>query len=58
MARLLRDAITLVQREKSEIKAPLRDLPVLSGHRPLGELPQRADLYEEMFSDEVFGGRP
>jgi hypothetical protein len=58
MARLLRDAITLVQREKSEIKAPLRDLPVLSGHRPLGELPSRADLYGEIFSDEVFGGRP
>jgi hypothetical protein len=58
MAKLLRDAIALVQREKKEIKAPLRDLPVLPGHRPLGDLPSHADLYEEMFSDEVFGGQP
>jgi hypothetical protein len=58
MAKLLRDAITLVQHEKNEIKTPLRDLPILPGHRPLGGLPSRADLYEEMFSDEVFGGRP
>ena len=58
MAKLLRDAITLVQPEKSEIKVPLRDLPVLPGHRPLGDLPLRADLYDEMFSNKVFGGQP
>jgi hypothetical protein len=57
MAKLLRDAITLVQREKHEIKSPLRDLPVLTGHRPVGDLPSRADLYEEIFSAEIFGAR-
>jgi hypothetical protein len=47
---LLREAIAAFHRE-SQAKAPLRKLPSLSGHRPLGELPSRADLYEEMFSD-------
>lgn len=50
---LLREAIAAFRRE-SEGKVPLRDLPALWGHRPLGELPSRADLYEEMFPN----GRP
>lgn len=56
MEQLLREAIAAFQRE-SEKKVPLRDLPVLPGHRPLRELPSRADLYEEIFPDEVSGGR-
>jgi hypothetical protein len=49
---LLREAIAAFRRT-SEGKAPLQNLPALSGHRPLGELPSRTDLYDEMFD-----GRP
>jgi len=58
MGQLLREAVTTFQREKVERKAPLRDLPVLPGHRPLADLPSRADLYEEMFSAEVSDEQP
>ena len=34
-----------------EPRTPLRELPVLSGHRPLGEPPSRAELHEEIFRD-------
>jgi hypothetical protein len=57
MEQLLREAIAAFQ-SGTEAKAPLRDLPVLSGHRPLGGLPSRADLYDEMFPDEVSKGQP
>lgn len=57
MEQLLREAIAAFQ-HGPRVKAPLRDLPVLPGHRPLGELPARADLYEEMFSDEASNGQP
>ena len=36
--------------EKLEERPRLTDLPVLAGHRPLGELPTRAEVYDEMFS--------
>jgi hypothetical protein len=58
MTQLLRDAITVFQPEKFRAKALLRDLPVFPGHRPLGELPSRADLYDEIFPDEVSSGLP
>jgi hypothetical protein len=57
MGQLLREAIAVLQREETERKAPLRDLPILPGHRPLGDLPSRADLYDEMFSAEFSNGR-
>ena len=57
MEQLLREAIAALQ-PGTRAKNPLRALPVLPGHRPLGELPSRADLYEEMFSDEVSNGQP
>ena len=40
------------QREAAEMRRP-RDLPVLRGHRPVADLPGRADLYEEMLSNKV-----
>jgi hypothetical protein len=57
MEQLLREAIASFQ-NRARAKAPLRDLPVLQGHSPMGELPSRADLYEEMFSDEASSGQP
>ena len=35
---------------------PVVDLPVLHGHRPIGELPTRADIHDEIFADET--GKP
>jgi len=58
MGQLLREAMTGVRRERIEKKAPLRDLPVLPGHRPLGDLPSRADLYDEIFPAESSNGQP
>jgi hypothetical protein len=58
MRQLLHEMIAGFQRETVNRKSPLRDLPVLQGHRPLGDLPSRADLYEEMFSAEASSGRP
>jgi hypothetical protein len=58
MEQLLREAVAVLRREEAEKKTPLRDLPVLSGHHPVGDLPSRADLYEEMFSTEASDGLP
>ena len=38
--------------EKLEVSERLTDLPVLAGHRPVGELPTRAELYDDIFSGE------
>jgi hypothetical protein len=46
---LLQEALTLFRSERIEGKAPLRDLPVFPGHRPVADLPSRADLYDEVF---------
>jgi hypothetical protein len=58
MEQLLREALAILRGEETEKKAPLRDLPALSGHHPVGNLPSRADLYEELFSTEASDGRP
>lgn len=34
-----------------ETRSRLIDLPVLDGPRPVGELPSRAEVYEEIWSD-------
>jgi hypothetical protein len=49
---LVQEILAAFQRESVESRKPLRDLPVLSGHRPVADLPGRADLYEEMFSEK------
>lgn len=55
---LIRDALMAVRSGFAEARIPLRDLPLLPGHRPLAELPSRDDLYEEMFSAEDVGSQP
>jgi hypothetical protein len=55
---LIRDALTAVRSGFGEARKPLRDLPLLPGHRPLRELPAREDLYEEMFSAGDPGSQP
>lgn len=55
---LVQETLASFERATVEMRKPLRDLPVLSGHRPVEDLPARADLYEEMFSGEGSGSRP
>ena len=55
---LIRDALMAVRSGFAEVRKPLRDLPLLPGHRPLTELPSRGDLYEEMFSAGDAGSQP
>jgi hypothetical protein len=49
IAQLIREAMVLYRAERLEPKGRLTELPVLAGHRPLGPLPARSDLYDEMF---------
>jgi hypothetical protein len=53
---LLQEALAMFRSERIEGKAPLRDLPVFPGYRPLTGLPSRADLYDEVF--ETRDSRP
>lgn len=52
IARLIREAMAFYRAERLEKRARLTDLPVLAGHRPLGELPSRSELYDEVFDRE------
>lgn len=58
LEQLIREALMAVRSGFGEAQKPLRDLPLLPGHRPLTELPVRGDLYEEMFSAEELGSQP
>jgi hypothetical protein len=55
---LIQETLAFIQRNATEPRKPLRDLPVFPGHRPLADLPSRADLYEELFSPDGSGTRP
>ncbi len=48
VASLIRDAMAFYRAERLDKRAPLKNIPVLTGHRPLGELPKRAEIYEEI----------
>jgi hypothetical protein len=49
VAQLIREAMALYRVERLAERRPLKELPVLAGHRPLGPLPSRAEVYEETF---------
>ena len=51
IAQLIRDAMALYRAQRLEPRSRLDDVPVLLGHRPLGELPSREDLYDEAFGE-------
>ena len=57
IAQLVREAMTFYREERLQPRTRLRGVPVLPGHRPLGELPPRAELYEEAFRDHTAAGR-
>lgn len=51
---LVREAIALYRAERLEDREPLTDLPVLSGHRLIRELPSRTEVWDEiLLSDEI-----
>lgn len=49
IAQLIREAMSLYRREHIEPRTPLRQVPILPGHRLVAELPTREDLYDEAF---------
>ena len=49
IAQLIREAMFLFRAEHLEGQTPLRELPVLAGHKSVGALPSRAELYDEVF---------
>ncbi|CAN5673163.1 hypothetical protein BH24DEI1_BH24DEI1_01980 [soil metagenome] len=51
IAQLIREAMTFYRQAKLEVRTPLSDLPVLVGHRAVTALPERAELYEEVFAE-------
>lgn len=57
IAQLVREAMTFYRRERLHPRTPLREVPVLPGHRPLRALPTRSELYDEVFDGRRAGGR-
>ena len=50
IAQLIREAMAFYRQERLEQRTPLRDVPVLVGHRLVTGLPARGELYDEVFS--------
>jgi len=51
IAQLIREALANYRAEKLEARTPLIELPILAGHRLISDLPRRAEIYEEIFSE-------
>ena len=52
IAQLIREALAAYREEKLEAKTPLVELPILEGHRLINDLPSRAEIYKEIFSEQ------
>ncbi len=50
IAQLIREAMALYRVQQIPNRTPLAGLPVLPGHRPTGELPSRAEIYDEVYA--------
>ena len=57
IAQLVREAMAFYREERLHPRTRLQEVPVLPGHRPLGELPSRGELYEEIFRERGRDGR-
>ena len=53
VAQLIQEAMALYRKERLQARPLLTDLPILHGHRPIGGLPTRADIHDEIFADET-----
>ena len=52
VAQLIREAMAVYRAERLEERGALSDLPVLPGHRPVGELPDRSEVWREVFDGD------
>lgn len=52
IAQLIRESMAVYRSEHLERRERLTELPVFAGHRPVGDLPSRSEIY-----DEIFAGR-
>jgi hypothetical protein len=50
IAQLIREAMAFYRKEKLIDRTPVLDVPVLPGHRLIGEFPTRAEIYDEIFA--------
>lgn len=48
IAQLIREAMAVYRAEHLERRSPLRELPVLAGHKPTGPLPSKEEIYDEI----------
>jgi hypothetical protein len=53
IAQLIREAMAFYREQKLQKRTPLSDLPVLAGHRLIGSLPGRDEIYNEIFEDKI-----
>lgn len=53
IAQLIREAMALYRQERLEAAPRLHDVPVIPGPRPRGPLPDRQEIFEEIFGDEL-----
>jgi hypothetical protein len=51
IAQLIREAMSFYRQERLEERSRLTELPVLVGHRPVGRLPSRGEIYDEVFEE-------
>ena len=51
IAQLIREAMAFYREKRLDTRSRLADLPVLAGHRPVGSLPSRYELFDEAFTD-------
>ena len=48
VAHLIRDAMAIYRQERLESRSPLTEVPALPGHRPVGVLPSREEVWDEI----------
>jgi hypothetical protein len=53
IARLVREAMAFYRAERLECRPRLTELPVLVGYRPLTPFPERAEIWDEIFSSDT-----
>lgn len=53
IAQLIREAMAVYRAEHLEQRPPLLDFPVLVGHRLVGELPSRVEIWDEIVSERL-----
>ncbi len=51
IAALIRESMSYYRTNVIEERTPLETLPILGGHEPLGPLPSREELYDELYDE-------